>query len=166
MAAEVFRRTGSAPTSIPFPELYTALEKKVVDAADASSYTKNSSLGFNKIAKYPLYPGIHSMAVIQFVINKAVCRKIGANGQAAPETWYAASWTDLTRATDVRDPELVACDRANPDSGIEIINWSQEERDKLRAIAQGVWKDIGAQSELAQETYDAHVAFIKKMGLL
>ena len=166
MAAEVFRRTGSAPTSIPFPELYTALEKKVVDAADASSYTNNSSLGFNKIAKYPLYPGIHSMAVIQFVINKAVWEKIGVNGQAALETWYAASWTDLTRATDVRDRELVARDRANTDSGIEIIDWSQEERDKLRAIAQGAWKDVGAQSELAQEAYDAHVAFMKKMGLL
>jgi TRAP-type mannitol/chloroaromatic compound transport system substrate-binding protein len=108
MAADVFRITGSAPTSIPFLELYTALEKKVLDAADASSYTNNSSLGFNKMAKYPLYPGIHSMAFIQFVINKAVWEKIGVNGQATLDTWYAAYWTDLTRATDVRDRELVA----------------------------------------------------------
>jgi TRAP-type mannitol/chloroaromatic compound transport system substrate-binding protein len=86
MAAGVFLQTGAAPTSIPFPELYTALEKKVVDAADASSYNNNSSLGFNKIAKYPLYPGIHSMAVIQFLINKAVWNKIGKNGQSALET--------------------------------------------------------------------------------
>lgn len=166
MAAEVFLRTGAAPTAIPFPELYTALEKKVVDAADASSYTNNSSLGFNKIAKFPLYPGIHSMAVIQFIVNKGVWDKIGVNGQAALETWYHASWTDLTRATDVRDRELVARDRADKDSGIEIIDWPQAERDKLRAIAQGAWKDIGAQSELAQEAYDAHIAFMKKMGLL
>jgi len=166
MAAEVFRRTGSAPTSIPFPELYTALEKKVVDAADASSYTNNTSLGFNKIAKYPLYPGIHSMAVIQFIVNKSVWDKIGPNGQAALLTWYHAAWTDLTRATDLRDRELVARDRADKESGIEIIDWPQAERDKLRAIAQGAWEDIGKQSELAQEAYDAHVAFMKKMGLL
>lgn len=166
MAAEVFLRAGAAPTSIPFPELYTALEKKVVDAADASSYTNNSSLGFNKIAKYPLYPGIHSMAVIQFVVNKSVWDKIGANGQAALHTWYHAAWTDLTRATDVRDRELVARDRADASSGITIIDWEQAERDKLRALAQGAWEDIGKQSELAQEAYDAHVAFMKKMGLL
>lgn len=166
MAAEVFRRTGSAPTSIPFPELYTALEKKVVDAADASSYTNNTSLGFNKIAKYPLYPGIHSMAVIQFVINKSVWDKIGENGQAALLTWYHAAWTDLTRATDLQDRQLVARDMADKESGIEIINWDQAERDKLRAIAQGAWEDIGKQSDLAQEAYDAHVAFMKKMGLL
>ena len=166
MAAEVFLRAGAAPTSIPFPELYTALEKKVVDAADASSYTNNTSLGFNKIGKYPLYPGIHSMAVIQFVVNKALWDKVGENGQAALETWYYAAWPDLTRATDVQDRELVARDRADTDSGIEIIDWPQAERDKLRTIAQGAWEDIGKQSELAQEAYDAHVAFMKKMGLL
>ena len=60
----------------------------------------------------------------------------------------------------------VSSSLANTDSGIEIIDWSQEERDKLRSIAQGAWKDVGAQSELAQEAYDAHVAFMKKMGLL
>ena len=91
MAAEVFRRVGVAPTSIPFPELYTALEKKVVDAADASSYTNKTALGFNKIAKFLIYPGIHSMAVLQFVINQSVWEKIGPNGQAALETWYYAA---------------------------------------------------------------------------
>ena len=167
MAAEVFRRTGAAPTSIPFPELYTALEKKVVDAADASSYTNNTSLGFNKIAKYPLYPGIHSMAVLQFVINKDVWNKIGPQGQAALETWYYAAWTDMSRATDLEDRKLVALDQSGKGTpGVTIINWSQEERDKLREIAAGAWKDIGKQSPLAQEAYDAHIKFMKTLGLL
>lgn len=167
MAAEVFRRTGSAPTSIPFPELYTALEKKVVDAADASSYTNNASLGFNKIAKYPLYPGIHSMAVLQFVINKDVWNKIGPQGQAALETWYFAAWTDVTRATDLQDRKLVAADKAGTGTpGVEIIDWPQEERDKLRKIAAGAWKDVSKQSDLAKEAYEAHIKFMKTLGLL
>lgn len=167
MAAEVFRRVGAAPTSIPFPELYTALEKGVVDAADASSYTNNASLGFNKIAKYPIYPGIHSMAVIQFIINQDVWEKIGPSGQAALETWYYAAWTDVTRATDLMDRELVAKDMSESSkTGIEVINWSQAERDKLRKVAQGAWEDIGKQSPLAQEAYDKYIEFMKKMGLL
>lgn len=167
MAAEVFRRVGAAPTSIPFPELYTALEKKVVDAADASSYTNNHSLGFNKIAKYPIYPGIHSMAVLQFVINQDVWNKIGPQGQAALETWYYAAWPDVTRATDLEDRKLVAADNAGKGTpGVQIINWTQEERDKLRQVAAGAWKDVAKQSPLAQEAYDAHIKFMKTMGLL
>jgi TRAP-type mannitol/chloroaromatic compound transport system substrate-binding protein len=167
MAAEVFRRAGASPTSIPFPELYTALDKKVVDAADASSYTNNSSLGFNKIAKFPLYPGIHSMAVLQFVINTDVWNKIGPEGQAALTTWYYAAYTDMARATDFQDRILVAADKAGTGTkGIEIIDWAQEERDKFRKIASGAWKDASKQSDLAKQAYDAHIAFMKKMGLL
>jgi TRAP-type mannitol/chloroaromatic compound transport system substrate-binding protein len=138
-----------------------------VDAADASSYTNNSSLGFNKIAKYPIYPGIHSMAVLQFVINQSVWEKIGPQGQAALETWYYAAWTDMTRATQFQDRQLVAADKAGTGTkGVEVIDWAQEERDKFRKIATGAWKDTAAKSPLAQAAYDAHIAFMKKMGLL
>jgi len=167
MAAEVFRRAGATPTSIPFPELYTALDKKVVDAADASSYTNNSSLGFNKIAKYPIYPGIHSMAVLQFVVNQDVWDKIGPQGQAALTTWYYAAWTDMTRATDLQDRVLVAADSAGTGTkGIEISDGSQVERDKFRKIAAGAWKDMSTKIDLVRMAYDAHIVFMKKMGLL
>ena len=167
MAAEVFRRAGATPTSIPLPDLYTALDKRVVDAADASSYTNNSSLGFNKIAKYPLYPGIHSMAVVQFIINKKIWNKIGPQGQAALTTWYYAMWPDVTRATEVQDRILVAADMAGTGTkGITVINWSQVERDKFRVIAAGAWKDMSTKSALAKEAYDAHIKFMKILGLL
>ncbi|NKB60339.1 MAG: C4-dicarboxylate ABC transporter substrate-binding protein [Alphaproteobacteria bacterium] len=167
MAAEVFRRIGAKPKSIPFHELSAALENKVVDAADASSYTNNTALGFNRIAKFPIYPGIHSMIVQQFVIKKSIWDQIGPNGQAALETWYYAAWTDMSRAVDLQDHKLVEADRDGTGTpGVRVVSWSQEERDRLRAIAQGVWKNIGNKSPLAKEAYDSHVAFMKTMGLL
>ena len=165
LAADVFQRVGASPTAIPFPEVYTALDKGIVDAADASSYTNNESLGFHKLAKYPIFPGIHSMAVLQFVINQSVWEKIGPQGQAALETWYAAAWVDMTRASDVEDRKTAARDRASG-SGIEIIDWSPEERAKFRKIAAQAWADAADKSELAREAYDAHIAFMKDYGLL
>ena len=165
LAAEVFRRVDAAPTAIPFPEVYTALDKRIVDAADASSYTNNESLGFHKLAKYPIFPGIHSMAVLQFVINKNVWDQIGPEGQAALETWYYAAWTDMTRASDVQDRKIAQRDRTCGE-GIEIIDWTAEERSKFRQVAQAAWADAAVKSELAQEAYDAHIAFMKNYGLL
>jgi TRAP-type mannitol/chloroaromatic compound transport system substrate-binding protein len=167
MAAEVFKRVGAAPTAIPFPETYTAVEKGIVDAADASSYTNNDSLGFHKIAKYPIFPGIHSMAVLEFTINTDTWKKLGPQGQAALETWYYAAWVDMSRASDIQDRKLVARDRAGKGpKGIEVIDWSKEERAKFRAIAQKVWKDYSERSPLAKEAYDKHIAFMKMYGLL
>ena len=73
----------------------------------------------------------------------------------------------MTRATDIQDRKLVALDRAGKGvKGITIIDWPQVERDKLRTIARGAWEDIGKQGKLAQEAYDAHIKFMKVMGLL
>jgi TRAP-type mannitol/chloroaromatic compound transport system substrate-binding protein len=167
MAAEVFRRVGASPAAIPWPDTYTAVEKGIVDAADASSYTNNDSLGFHKIAKYPIFPGIHSMAVINFTVNKDTWTKLGPLGQAALESWYHAAWPDMSRASDIEDRRLAARDRAGQGpKGIEVIDWTQAERDKFRAIAEKVWADYGSKSELAKEAYNAHLKFMKTYGLL
>ena len=165
MAAAVFSKIGASPTQIPFPETYTAVEKGIVDAADASSFTNNDSLGFQKVAKYPIFPGIHSMAVLEFTVNQAVWEKIGPEGQAALEAWYYAAWTDMSRASDIEDRK-VAAKYAGGAEGVEVVDWSQAERDKLRAVAAEVWKEYASKSDLAKEAYDAHIAFMKGYGLL
>jgi len=165
MAAAVFSKIGASPTQIPFPETYTAVEKGIVDAADASSFTNNDSLGFQKVAKYPIFPGIHSMAVIEFTVNQAVWEKLGPEGQAALETWYYAAWTDMSRASDIEDRK-VAAKYAGGADGVEVVDWAQTERDKLRAVAAEVWAEYASKSELAKEAYDAHIAFMKTYGLL
>jgi TRAP-type mannitol/chloroaromatic compound transport system substrate-binding protein len=164
MAAEVFRRVGASPTAIPFPETFTAVEKGIVDAADASSLTNNDSLGFHRVAKYPIFPGIHSMAVLEFTVNKKVWDAIGPEGRAVLETWYYAAWIDMYRASDVEDRKVAAKLRAS--SSVEVVDWPQSERDKFRKIAAQVWEDYAKQSDLAREAYDAHIAFMKGYGLL
>ncbi len=164
MAAEVFKRAGASPVALPFSEVYTSLEKGIVDAADASAYSNNDSAGMHKIAKYPLYPGIHSMAMIQFTINQATWDKLTDAQRAMLETWYIAAYSDVRRVADLHDKDLVARDRAAGD--LEIIDWPLEERAKFRELAKGAWADVAKQSELAQEAYDTHVKFMERMGLL
>lgn len=164
LASEVFKRAGASPVSLPFSEVYTALEKGIVDAADASAYVNNAAHGMHKIAKYPLYPGIHSMAVLQFIVNKDVWNKLTPGQQVMLETWYIAAYTSMRREADLQDRALVAKDKEAGD--LTVINWAQGERDKFRKIAVEAWKDYGAQSDLAQEALDAHLSFMSKTGLL
>ena len=164
LAAEVFKRAGAAPVSLPFSEVYTSLEKGVVDAADASAYANNDASGMHTIAKYPIYPGIHSMAFIQFTLNQDVWDSLTEGQKTAIDVWYLASRADLRRIADLKDKDLVARDRKAGD--ITIVDWSQEDRDAFRAIAKGAWEDFAAKSELAKETYATHVKFMERMGLL
>ena len=164
LAAEVFKRAGAAPVSLPFSEVYTALEKKLIDAADASAHVNNNAHGMYKIAKFPIYPGIHSMAVLQFIVNKKVWDGLGPDGQTALEIWYSAAYDAMRREADLQDRAIAAEQRAGGD--IEVIDWTLEERAKFREIAVGAWHDFAAKSPLAKEALDAHLNYMKQIGLL
>ncbi|MGH1358209.1 MAG: TRAP transporter substrate-binding protein [Burkholderiaceae bacterium] len=164
LAAEVFKRAGAAPVSLPFSEVYTSLEKGVVDAADASAYVNNNASGMHKVAKFPIYPGIHSMAVLQFIVNKKVWDKLGPAKQQALETWYIAAYNSMRRDADMEDKRLVAEHKAGTE--ITVIDWPQSERDKFREIAVGAWTDFAKKSPLAQEALDAHLKYMRQIGLL
>jgi TRAP-type mannitol/chloroaromatic compound transport system substrate-binding protein len=167
LAAEVFRRAGASPVALPFSEVFTSLEKGIVDAADASAYVNNDNTGMHKIGKYPLYPGIHSMAVLQFTINQDTWESLDPQLQTILEVWYYAAYNDLRRYADIKDQEMVQRDKAGGGpAGIEVINWPQEERDKFRSLAVGAWKDFAAQGELARKAYEAHINYMESIGLI
>jgi len=164
LAADVFQRAGAAPVSLPGSEVYTALEKGVIDAADNSAYANNDANGLHKVAKFPIFPGIHSTPVLQFTVSQTAWDAMSPAEQTCLTVWYEAAYNDLRRAVDLEDRRLVARDKAAGD--LTIIDWPQEERDKFRAIAQGAWADFAASSELAKETYDSEVDYMKSAGLL
>ena len=164
LAAEVFKRVGAAPVSLPFSEVYTALEKKVIDAADASAHVNNNAHGMYKIAKYPIYPGIHSMAVLQFIVNKKVWDSLGPEGQAALEVWYQAAYDAMRREADLEDQKIADAQRKGSD--VTIIDWPKEERAKFREIAVGAWEDFAKKSPMAKEALDAHLKYMRSTGLL
>jgi TRAP-type mannitol/chloroaromatic compound transport system substrate-binding protein len=165
LTAELLARLGAEPAVLPLPDVYDALKRDAIDAADASSYANNSRLGLHDLAKYPLFPGIYSMPVFQFTINRTIWENIGLEGQAALEAWYHAAWTDMTRAAALEDRKAVSRDLASG-RGIEVIEWPAAERARLRQIAAEVWAEAATKSEFAQAAYDAHLAFMKEYGLL
>ncbi|MCB1343443.1 MAG: TRAP transporter substrate-binding protein [Pseudooceanicola sp.] len=164
LAADVFKRVGAAPVSMSGSETYSALEKGVIDAADNSAYANNDANGMHKVAKYPIFPGIHSTPILQFTVGQAVWEDLTPAEQAALETWYLAAYNGLRQHFDRLDRQLVARDKAAGE--LEVIDWPQAERDAFRKVAQEAWADFAAQSPLAKEVYESHVKFMKEAGLL
>ncbi len=57
LIANVFQAAGAAPVNLPASEVFTSLDKGVIDAADYSVFSVNQELGMNDIAPHPVYPG-------------------------------------------------------------------------------------------------------------
>ncbi len=56
-AGRVFERMGGVPQNIPGGEIYTALEKGTIDAAEWVGPYDDQKLGLNKVAPFYYYPG-------------------------------------------------------------------------------------------------------------
>jgi|MEHZ01.5.fsa_nt_MEHZ011507549.1_16 TRAP-type mannitol/chloroaromatic compound transport system substrate-binding protein len=58
--ADILKMVGASPTVLPPSDIFTALERRVIDATEFTAPSTNIKLGFHKIAKYIILPGIHS----------------------------------------------------------------------------------------------------------
>jgi TRAP-type mannitol/chloroaromatic compound transport system substrate-binding protein len=57
--ADILKQLGASPTVMSPSDIYTALERKVIDAAEFITPATNLKLGYHKIAKYIIVPGVH-----------------------------------------------------------------------------------------------------------
>jgi TRAP-type mannitol/chloroaromatic compound transport system substrate-binding protein len=160
---DIFKKLGAAPVNIPGSEVYTSLERGVIDASDWSTLSMNDELGYHKLAKYPTYPGFHSMPMGDVSVNMKKWNALPDDLKKLLEE-SVREFSDALVQKTREDDEKVA--QSAKQRGFEPINWSPEERKKFRAVAQEVWKEYASRSESAKKVYDSATAAMKKQGLI
>lgn len=163
MAQDIFKKLGAAPVNIPGSEVYTALERGVISATDWGTLGMNEDLGYHKIAKFPIYPGIHSMPGTDVSVNLDKWNALPKDLQAIVTVAVRDFARDMIQTIAQTDAVAAAQSKA---AGVELVNWSQEERRKFRAVASTVWKEYSTRSEMGKKIYESHINFLKKLGLL
>ena len=164
MVQEVFAAAGAAPVNLPGSEVYTALEKGVIDAADYTVFSTNHAQGMHEFAKYPLYPGFHSMPVIEVSLNKAIYDGLPEDLQTILNESVSVFARDMITQLDEQNEAAVAEAQADPE--ITVIDWSDEERAKFRGIAKSQWANWAERSEMAGKAYESVTAYLTEKGLL
>lgn len=162
MESEIFASLGAKPVVMDFTEVFTALETKLVDGADASTLAVNTSIGLYDIAKHTTYPGFHSMSSDQLACRTEVWEALPAAHQRIIEVAHKALMGDYVMVTMVENQEALA---KMPELGVTVYDWSEEERAKFRAAAQKSWAEWGKKTPEAKAMVESHEAFLKRIGL-
>jgi TRAP-type C4-dicarboxylate transport system substrate-binding protein len=164
LVQSVFAAAGASPVNLPGSEVFTSLDKKVIDAADYSVFSVNQAQGLNDIAPHPIYPGFHSMPLVEMSMNKD-------KWDALPEDMQQLLTQSVHDYARVQVASLVEADEAavaeaKEGGKITIHDWSAEERAKFRTIAIGEWEKVASQSPAAQQVYDALTTYLTEKGLV
>ena len=160
---EIFAELGASPIVMDFGEVFTALETKIIDGADASNIATNSEIGLYDIAKHATYPGFHSMPADHLAINKEVWDSLPDDIQAIIEV---AMEKMAFRETLSHSVEMGTAAQAAQANGVTLYNWNAEQREAFRTFSRAKWEESGKKTKEAGELVDSHIAFMKQIGLI
>ncbi len=102
---KVIERLGGIPQNIPGGDIYPALEKGTIDAAEWVGPYDDQKLGFNKVAPFYYYPGWwEGGPQLDFFINQKAWDALSAENKAIVEAATAEAHIVMQARYDARNP--------------------------------------------------------------
>ncbi|HET7776598.1 MAG TPA: TRAP transporter substrate-binding protein [Azospira sp.] len=109
LGGEIMARLGAVPQTIPGGDVYPALEKGAIDAAEWSGPYDDEKLGFYKVARYYYHPGWwEPSAQLSFIVNAREWEKLPKVYQQAFEVAAAEAHLLTTAEYDAKNPPALS----------------------------------------------------------
>ena len=160
-AGKVVEKLGVVPQQIAGGEIYQALEKGTIDAAEWVGPYDDEKLGFQKVAPYYYYPGWwEGGPTVHVLFNKAKWNELPKSYQALLRTACAGGqlptcWRNTTTRTRRRCKQLVA-------DGAQLRPFSQEILAACFEAANETYAEIDAHRTRGfKKIWDSQTAFRK-----
>jgi TRAP-type mannitol/chloroaromatic compound transport system substrate-binding protein len=156
-AGKVMERLGAVPQQLAGGDIYPALEKGTIDAAEWVGPYDDEKLGFNKVAKYYYYPGFwEGGPQLVTMVNMAEWQKLPKEYQNILE---AASWESNTWMVAKYDAQNPAALKRLVGGGTQLRPFSKEILIAAYKASLEVYKEAGEKSPAFKKIYESMVAF-------
>ncbi|MGI9503562.1 MAG: TRAP transporter substrate-binding protein, partial [Geminicoccaceae bacterium] len=157
LAAKAYARLGVDVKLLPGGEIFPALERGVIDAAEWVGPAQDKILGLNNAAKYYYTTGWHEPTTItELAINKAAWDSLDDDLKAIVENAAAAcnvvshSWAEANNAAALKEFEA---------GGTELRTLPKDVVDALKTEMGPVYDELAADDPLFKKVMDNYFAF-------
>ena len=154
---KVIARIGGVPQNIPGGEIYQALEKGTIDAAEWVGPYDDKKLGFNKIAPNYAYPGWwEGGPQLDFYINTKAYDALSAEYKTIVEAAAAVAHVDMQGKYDARNPialkELYA-------TGTKLFRFPKDMMDASFKESMALYSELSASNPNWKKVYEDFAKF-------
>jgi len=163
MTAILFQKLGASVVVLPGGEVYSALDKGVINTSDWASASMNQRMGFFQVAKYTNYPGFHSMPLGDFTVNINEWNKLPDDiKQILKSACREWCWDSIERIAidDIRALKEMK------EKGVSVQAWSDEDLKKVRTVAMEVWDEFAKKSPMTKKVIDSQKDWLRELGLI
>ena len=162
-AGKVVERIGGVPQNIPGGEIYQALEKGTIDAAEWVGPYDDQKLGFYKVAQHYAYPGWwEGGPQLDLFVNQKAYDALSAEYKAIVEAASAYAHVDMQAKYDYRNAgslkQLVA-------GGAKLFPFPKDLMDAAFKESQALYSEISAKNPRWKKIYDDYATFRRDANL-
>ncbi|MDP3139753.1 MAG: TRAP transporter substrate-binding protein [Burkholderiaceae bacterium] len=162
-AGKILERMGGVPQNIPGGEIYQALEKGTIDAAEWVGPYDDQKLGFNKVAPFYYYPGWwEGGPQLDFFINNKALAALTPEYKAIVECAAAYAHTEMQAKYDAKNPTALKQLVGNKPRVLPFPN------DVLAAAfkeSMAVYAELNSKNAAWKKIYDDYSTFRRDQNL-
>jgi TRAP-type mannitol/chloroaromatic compound transport system substrate-binding protein len=156
-AGQVLTKLGMVPQQLAAPDIYPALEKGTIDAAEWVGPYDDEKLGFNKVAPFYYYPGWwEGGPQLSALVNDKAWASLSSDNKAI---FQAASWeahATMQARYDALNPAALRRLVAN---GTKLRAFSPNVMRACLAAANEVYEETSAKNPLFKKVYESWRGF-------
>jgi TRAP-type mannitol/chloroaromatic compound transport system substrate-binding protein len=156
-AGKVIERLGGVPQNIPGGEIYQALEKGTIDAAEWVGPYDDQKLGFNKVAPYYYYPGWwEGGPQLDVFINQKAYDALSADHKAVVEAAAAQAHVTMQAKYDTLNPGAL---RQLVSNGTKLRPFPADIMNAAFKASMDLYSELSAKNENWRKVYADYAKF-------
>ncbi|MDF1865752.1 MAG: TRAP transporter substrate-binding protein [Saprospiraceae bacterium] len=160
LGGKVLERAGGAPVLLAGGEIYTGLERGIIDATEWIGPFHDSSMGFHEIAKYYYSPGWHEPGtMLEFFFNKERFEELPEDLQAIMRAAAMRVNHWMLLEFEQKNAEYLS---KLTELGVDIRYFPQEVLAELKLYTETIIEELTTEDPFTKKVYDSYLAFRKK----
>ncbi len=164
LGGKVISKAGGTVVLLPGGEIFTSLERGVIDATEWVGPMHDLRMGFYKAAKYYYYPGWHEPGTcLEVMFNKKAYESLPVELQQILDA--VAAETNMWSLCEFEAGNGAALQTLISEHNVNLVRFPEQLLNDLRKLADETLEEEAAKDAMSRKVHDAFKKFKAQVGV-